>query len=149
MPVKKRQRPRAATRSARPSRRRPETTRLRGLTASLTVNDLNRSLAWYCDILGFTIADRWSTGGTMSGASIRAGAVELALNQDDFAKGRDRVKGVGFRLYATTVQDLDALAARIKARGATLAQEPMDMPWGDRAMSLTDPDGFHLTIVQA
>lgn len=146
MPVKKRQR--AARAATRPSRRRPETTRLRGLTASLTVNDLNRSIAWYCDVLGFAIAERWATGGMLTGASVRAGAVELALNQDDFAKGRDRVKGVGFRLYATTVQDLDGLAERIKARGGSLAQEPMDMPWGDRAMSVTDPDGFHLTIVQ-
>src|SRR6266699_1618328 len=81
-------------------------------------------------------------------AKTRAGSVTFYLTQDDFAKGRDRKKGIGSRLSCTTAQDLDRFAAEVKARGGALDQEPMDMPWGERLFMITDPDGFKLTFVQ-
>jgi uncharacterized glyoxalase superfamily protein PhnB len=68
------------------------------------------------------------------------------LGQDDWKKGRDRVKGEGFRIYCETTQDVDRLADQIKARGGTLAQEPRDESWGARVFSVEDPDGFKITI---
>ena len=62
--------------------------------------------------------------------------------------GRERQKGVGSRLHLSTAQDIDRLAAEIKARGGTLDQEPTDMPWGQRVFMITDPDGFKLSIAQ-
>ena len=79
-------------------------------------------------------------------ARLKAGVATLGLSQDDFAKGRDRVKGVGIRIWAETTQDIDELAAKAKAAGVALDAEPADMPWGARAFALTDPDGFKLTI---
>ncbi len=66
--------------------------------------------------------------------------------QDDWAKGRDRVKGEGFRLHMATATDVDQIAAGIEQRGGTLESPPADMPWGGRAFSLADPDGFKITI---
>jgi uncharacterized glyoxalase superfamily protein PhnB len=60
-------------------------------------------------------------------------------------KGLDRAKGEGFSLQITTAQDVDALAARIKERGATLATEPADV-WGARVFRLQDPDGFRWVV---
>jgi catechol 2,3-dioxygenase-like lactoylglutathione lyase family enzyme len=40
---------------------------------------------------------------------------------------------------------VDRLAARIKAQGGTLSQEPRD-EWGTRALAVEDPDGFKITI---
>jgi uncharacterized glyoxalase superfamily protein PhnB len=71
------------------------------------------------------------------------------LSQDDFAKGRDRKKGEGFRVWVDTAQDLDAIAARIKATGWALDREPSKTPWGDWAFALADPDGFKFTFIQA
>ena len=68
------------------------------------------------------------------------------LGQDDFQKGRDRQKGVGVRLYCTTGQDIDTLAADIEARGGELAQKPTDQPWGARDFAVVDPDGFAISI---
>jgi uncharacterized glyoxalase superfamily protein PhnB len=68
------------------------------------------------------------------------------VGQDDWKKGRDRVKGEGFRIYCGTTQDVDALARQIKARGGKLDSEPADQPWGGRDFSLSDPDGFKITI---
>ena len=82
----------------------------------------------------------------MRGAALVAGVARLMLSQDDWAKGRDRVKGQGLRLHLSTTQDVDHVAAAIKARGGELESEPADMPWGTRAFDLVDPDGFLLTI---
>jgi len=132
----------------RPTRRKPETLRTRTVTPSFTVNDLQRSIGWYEGVLGFTIADRWEMGGTLMGVELKAGATRLMIGQDDFAKGRDRQKGVGMRLYLETAQDLDRLAANITARGGMLAQPPTVQSWGDKTFDVTDPDGFRLTFVQ-
>jgi lactoylglutathione lyase len=110
------------------------------------VNDLERSVRFYTEVLGFIVKERWTEGGVMRGAMLKAGVCQLGLAQDDWAKGRDRVKGQGMRLYCKTAQDIDALAARIKAAGRTLTEEPKDQPWGARTFSVDDPDGFHLTI---
>jgi lactoylglutathione lyase len=113
---------------------------------SLTVSDLQKSLAWYRDVLGFGVEERWEQDGKLTGVMVRAGDVRFMLGQDDWKKGRDRKKGEGFRLYCETKQDVDAVAKKIKAGGGTLDQEPHDEPWGTRAFSLTDPDGFKITI---
>jgi uncharacterized glyoxalase superfamily protein PhnB len=130
------------------ARRQPETLRLRSISPSFTVTDLQRSIAFYRDVLGFVVGDEWRDNGVLQGCEIRAGGILFMLNQDDFAKGRDRVKGLGTRLYCSTAQDIDRLAREISARGGALDQEPADMPWGQRVFMLTDPDGFKLTIAQ-
>ncbi len=113
---------------------------------SFTVNDLDKSLAWYRNILGFVVEERWEQDGTLMGVSLQAGGVTFMIGQDDWKKGRNRKKGEGFRLYCTTTQDVDALAKEIQARGGKLDSEPRDQPWGTRDFSLTDPDGFKITI---
>lgn len=132
-----------------PARRQPETLRLRTITPSFTATDLQRSIAFYRDVLGFVIGEEWREHGALTGVELQAGSVTFMLGQDDFAKGRDRQKGVGMRVYCHTAQDVDRLAAQIKARGGMLDQEPKLMPWGDRVFMISDPDGFKLTFVQA
>lgn len=130
------------------ARSQPETLRLRDVSPSFTATDLQRSIAFYRDVLGFVVTDEWREDGVLQGCEMRAGTVLFMLSQDDFAKGRDRQKGIGSRLHCSTAQDIDRLAAEIKARGGSLDQEPADMPWGQRVFMITDPDGFKLTIAQ-
>ena len=134
----------APTRERR--RQERETLRLRSLEPSLTVDDLARSVHFYTDVLGFIVGDRWTDGGVLRGVMLKAGVCELGLSQDDWAKGRNRKKGEAVRISCQTAQDIDALAARIKAAGGHLTEEPTDHPWGRRSLSVDDPDGFHLTI---
>jgi len=131
---------------AHPKRRKPETLRLREATPSFTVNDIDASIAWYRDVLGCVVEETWSQEGKVNGAMMRSGAVRLFLGQDDWKKGHDRRKGEGFRLFATTVQDVDRLAALIKARGGQLTHDPQDQPWGTRDFGVIDPDGYKMTI---
>jgi predicted enzyme related to lactoylglutathione lyase len=124
-----------------------ETLRLRSIEPSFTVTDLPRSIRFYTDVLGFVLGDQFKDdSGTVRGAMLKAGTCQIGLSQDDWAKGRDRQRGVAVRIWCTTAQDIDALAGRIKAAGGKLTQEPKDEPWGGRSISIDDPDGFHLTI---
>jgi uncharacterized glyoxalase superfamily protein PhnB len=116
------------------------------LQASLTVNDLPTSLAWYRDVIGFAVNQEHVREGKLRAVSLKAGDVEILIGQDDGAKGFDRVKGAGFSLQLTTTQDIDELAIGIRKRGGTLASEPADMPWGARVFRVRDPDGFTLVI---
>ena len=128
-------------------RTQPETLRLRNAAPGFTVDDIGATLEWYTNVLGFVVANEWKNDdGDVFAATVRAGSVEFNFGQDDFKKGRDRAKGIGFRMYCETAQDLDALAERIKQSGVALDSEPADQPWGMRDFSLTDPDGYKLTI---
>jgi uncharacterized glyoxalase superfamily protein PhnB len=123
----------------------PEALNATTLGASLTVADLPGSLAWYRDVLGFTVARTHERGGTLVAVSLRAGVVPILLTRDDGARGSDRVKGEGFSLQLTTRQDIDELARQVQARGAVLESGPIDV-MGARAFRLRDPDGFKLVI---
>lgn len=115
------------------------------LQASLTVADVRRSVAWYRDVLGFTVDREYERGGRLLGTSLRAGTIRILVTQDDGAKGLDRPKDDGFSLQITTAQDIDALGARAKQAGAQLDTEPADI-MGAQAFRLRDLDGFRWTI---
>jgi lactoylglutathione lyase len=117
--------------------------------AALTVRDLERSLAWYRDVLGFLVEKRHERNGQLVAVSIKAGRVELLLGLDDGAKGWDRQKGEGLSLQFTTMQSVDGLADRIRASGGVLHTEPTDTPWGARVFRVVDPDGFKLVFSSA
>ena len=71
----------------------PESLRGRSLTVSLTVNDLAKSLAWYQDVVGFTVDRKHEREGKLLAVSLKAGDVRILIGQDDGAKWWDRVKG--------------------------------------------------------
>ena len=127
-------------------RAQPESLRGRALSISLTVKDLQQSLKWYRDVVGFTVEREYERDGKPAGVSLKAGSVAVLINQDDGAKGMNRVKGEGFSFMITTAQSIDELAQRVKDRGGTLDTEPTDTRWGTRMMRLRDPDGFKMTI---
>ena len=112
---------------------------------SLTVDDLTKSITFY-EALGFTVGERWEDNGALLGVMINAGKTQLGLNQDDWKKGRNRIKGQGIRLFMTTTQNVDEIAARAKSAGVTLKSEPHDTEFKTRAFEVVDPTGFLLTI---
>ena len=139
--------PAKAKSQSQPKRQQPESLRLRSIMPTFTANDLQLSLAWYRDGLGFFVAERWEEGGRLEGVMLKAGTCEFGLSQDDFSKGRDRAKGVGFRLWCTTTQDVDAIAARLRAFGGKIVEEPGER-YDTYGFTAQDPDGFKITISQ-
>jgi uncharacterized glyoxalase superfamily protein PhnB len=125
------------------------TLQARALMPALTVNDLKRSIDFYTKGLGFSITEEMKEEGELRGVMLQAGDAGLGLSQDDFGKGRDRVKGVGMRFYLETDQDIEALARQAKNAGITLENGPGPLPWGPVGFTVSDPDGFRLTITRA
>jgi catechol 2,3-dioxygenase-like lactoylglutathione lyase family enzyme len=128
-------------------RQHPQSLRLRSITPTYTVNDVERSVAWYRDGLGFFVGERWEEAGRLQGVTLKAGTCEFGLSQDDFSKGRDRMKGIGFRIWCFTSQDVDGIAARLRAFGGKIVEEPgkrMD----SYSFTAEDPDGFKISIIR-
>ncbi len=128
----------------------PVPEKFRGNTSiSLTVKDLQKSAAWYQDVVGFGVERTFERDGKVVLVSLKAGDVRINLNQDDGAKGWDRVKALGFSIGIWTTEDIDAIANRIKASGGRLDSDPVDAPWGARYFRLTDPDGFQFAVLKS
>jgi uncharacterized glyoxalase superfamily protein PhnB len=115
------------------------------LSTGLTVNDLEQSIRFF-EGLGFAVDERWEDQGKVTGVSMKAGEAVIYLMQDDWKKGRDRQKGVGMRLFVSTTQNIDEIAARAKQNGVGIDTEPRDTEWGGRAFEVTEPTGFKITI---
>ena len=123
-----------------------EVVQISAIVTTLTVDDLQKSIAFY-EALGFAISERWEDKGTLLGVMLRAGTTEIGLNQDDWKKGRDRKKGIGVRLsISTTPGNVDEIARRAKNAGITLKSEPRDTEWKSRAFEVSDPSGYMLTV---
>ncbi len=118
------------------------------LGCSLTCKEVETSIRWYREILGFAVGMTFEHEGKIAGAVISAGDIHIVLNQDDGQLGWDRIKGQGLYLQINVAgpADVDAAAARIKAAGGTLLSEPEDRPWGARMFQFKDPDGFKLGV---
>jgi uncharacterized glyoxalase superfamily protein PhnB len=118
------------------------------LGASLTCKDIDASIRFYRDVLGFDVAQSYEREGKVVGATITAGECRIVLNQDDGKLGWDRIKGQGFYLQINVAgpADVDAAAARIRAEGGKLLNEPGDRPWGARMFQFNDVDGFKLGV---
>ena len=118
------------------------------LGCSLTCKDLEASIRWYRDAVGFAVQQTFEDEGKVVAAVVGAGDIRIVLNQDDGKLGWDRIKGQGFYLQinVATAADVDAAAQRIKAAGSSLLSEPEDKYWGARMFQFLDLDGFKLGV---
>jgi predicted enzyme related to lactoylglutathione lyase len=126
----------------------------------IAVDDHDKALAFYRDALGFEVRNdvsyegmRWVTVGSPSQPGVElvleppvadpgAAAGDKEAAAELLAKGL--LRGVNFR-----TDDCDATFERIRATGAEVLQEPMDMPYGVRDCAFRDPAGNMLRFSQA
>lgn len=118
------------------------------LGCSITCKNLEASIRFYKDAIGFNVEGTYETAGKVTTAVVGAGDCRIVLNQDDGKLGWDQIKGQGFYLQinVASAADVDATAARIKAAGGTLIDEPADRPWGVRMFQFKDVDGFKFGV---
>jgi catechol 2,3-dioxygenase-like lactoylglutathione lyase family enzyme len=125
-------------------RRSPESLRLRAVMPMLLVSDLERSLAWYTDILGFIVAEELRQNGTLVAVRLKAGKVQFLLEQDADRRP-DRPRSQSIRLCCATRQDVHKLAAAIQTRGGAIQEAPDDAH-GGQDFAVVDPDGYTISI---
>lgn len=114
-----------------------ETIRFEGL--SLPVSDVARSVAFYQQF-GFQV-DQYGP----RFALLRLGEGTLGLLRTNLSS-ETRALRQSIHIELST-DHLDALYAELQARGIPFSEPPHDEPW-ERAMSTSDPDGYHLEIAQ-
>lgn len=112
---------------------------------TLLVDDVNVSLAFYVDVLGFTIRTRRGDYVEIATVGSRVALFPRA------AFGRLLGEEAGARIYVGSSvtlalrcendRALDAAYATILNRGARVIKPPATMPWGQRAAFVADPDG--------
>ena len=107
----------------------------------LEVNNLEESVAFYTEQLGFEI-DRSNPESEPPTATLRAGNLKITLAQHLETMLR-RGRGVHFFMG---VDDVDAYHQRLKARGWDLPA-PADEGWGGRFITLEDPDKYRFFCV--
>ena len=96
------------------------------------VRDLDASLKYYAEVLGFTQDFRFEHY-----AGIKSGPVCLHLA----GGGNGQRRPVGGGTVYIFCDDVDAYYAEIKKKGAILKGEPKDWPYGMRDFQAVDPDG--------
>jgi uncharacterized glyoxalase superfamily protein PhnB len=115
----------------------------------LNVSDVERSLAFWCDILGFGVLFRWEHEGRLAFANIRSGAAELMLNSpsevDQPGPGSGPLQSYSDAVLSFRVLDVHELCRELTAKGwSTRAPERQD--YGVDEMLVRDPDGYELAF---
>ena len=115
----------------------------RQLVPLLTVTDIERSVAFYVDRLGFQVREKWEPDGRLSWCWLERDAIAVMLQQHCFDEdGPAEGRGRGIILYCIC-EDADALHADLTQRGLTLPP-PQVAFYGMKQLYVDDPDGYHL-----
>lgn len=125
---------------------------------NITVNDVDESIAFYCDGLGLKVRNdvpaggfRWVTLGSdaQPGLDIVISVPHAGRSQADGDALQELLtKGV-LPMMIFRSDDLDATFETLRASGAEVLQEPMDQSWGPRDCAFRDPSGNTVRIAQA
>ena len=117
-------------------------TKLTGLDLLfLEVNNLQDSVAFYCETLGFELQTLTAEAEPPM-ATLRAGCLRVMLAEQLLTMAR---RGRGVHLFFG-VADVDEYYEQLQARGLDLAA-PGDEGWGGRFVTLEDPDRYRLFFV--
>ncbi|MHB0980330.1 MAG: VOC family protein [Thermoleophilia bacterium] len=113
-------------------------------------SNLDRSLAFYTEILGFTVRDRWTVGvpPLRDVLFLELGDTVLeVLDYDDPAPAVPAGPRVGYRMMALEVESMDEALAYLAERGIAPTRPPYPSGTGLRA-EIQDPDGLAIELRQ-
>lgn len=109
---------------------------MQSLTPMLQTSDMNRTIAWYAEMLGFRcerrVGDDW--------CHLSQGAVSLMFMKNDHL-GQPHATATQY----IRVDDVNALWETLKHR-VSPEWGPEDMPYGMREFAIRDPDGYLLSF---
>jgi len=116
--------------------------------ARYIVDDVDASLEFYTEVLGFELVQRWGP----PFASIAKGDQQIWLSglgtsaRQELPDGTTPAPG-GWNRIVVEVDDLDAVVAQLRDRGATFRNEPLEGPGGIQVL-IDDPSGNPIELFQ-
>jgi lactoylglutathione lyase len=123
---------------------------MRVLHTMLRVGDLDRSIAFYREVLGMQLLSRkdYPDGQfTLAFVGYGDGGAEIELT---YNYGVDRYEiGTGFGHIALEVDDAAATCTQVRARGGKVTREAGPMKHGTTVIAFVeDPDGYKIEFIQ-
>ena len=121
------------------------------LTPNLIVSDVARSVAFYCDLLGFTRALAVPDEPPFVFAGVVSGPIEIFFNAQETAVAeypafKDRPIGGTLTLFIEVV-GIDQVHASLKDRVEVVM--PLEKKWyGITEFAFEDPDGYIITFAE-
>ena len=125
---------------------------MRLLHTMIRVGDLERSLQFYCEMLGMKLlrrkdypAGRFTLAFVGYGGEASDTVIELTHNWDT-----ERYElGDGFGHLAVGVADIYATCDRLRSQGVPIGREPGPMKHGDTVIAfIEDPDGYRIELIE-
>ncbi len=121
------------------------------LTPNLIVSDVGRSLAFYRDVLGFTVAATVPDASPYVFAIVQSGPVEVFLNAPEpaiaeYPAFKDRPIGGTLTLF---IEVVDIARAHESLKDRVKIVMPLEHKWyGVTEFAFEDPDGYLITFAE-
>lgn len=109
---------------------------LRKIMPAFPFTNVPAGIAYYQDVLGFSINYQQHDLGVMDRDSVR---ILLTART---------AQHTGIGTCCVYIRDADALYEEIMAKGATIPAPPVSQPWGLREFHVPDPEGNMITFAQ-
>jgi len=121
------------------------------LTPNLVVSNVERSVAFYCDTLGFTLTQKVPDQSPLVFATVQSGDVEIFLNAPEPAIAEYpafKSKPIGGTL--TLFMEVEGIASLHEAlAGRVTVVMPLERKWyGVTEFAIVDPDGYVITFAE-
>lgn len=107
----------------------------------LWVTDIEKSVAFYVDGLGFKVNNKWEPDGKLRWCWLQHGGAALMLQEDQEGKPVASKRGVGLKLYFIC-EDANLVYEQAKERG--IAASDIEVGNGMDFTDITDLDGYKL-----
>lgn len=119
------------------------------LSPTIAVRDMNRTIEFYRDRLGFKLGMVFPDVGTPEYADLsRDGMVLMFIPTRNCGIDDNERLGVGVSLYMEIDGDIDQYYEEVKRKSVQVTIDIKDEPFGIRDFSVADPDGYLLTFNQ-
>lgn len=116
-----------------------------GIAPQLVVPDVEKTAAYYRDVLGFTIMDYFLDPPVY--AMVQRDGFQIHFGKADEAPAPGNAT---FRKISTDfilwIPEIDRFYEEVKSKGATIVQEIIHRTWGSREFIIRDCNGFTITI---
>jgi catechol 2,3-dioxygenase-like lactoylglutathione lyase family enzyme len=119
---------------------------LHGAQVVLMVEDVKKTVDFYCDILGFHFDFDWGNPPTharvSSGDRNHASAARIRFEKPEPTLLAQKTCSI----YMHIGVDMDELFQKFKSRGVEIVEEPTNRPWG-RQFGIRDINGYLLQFL--